>query len=340
MLRVAVVGVGWAGTRHVRAIRELAGSLQVACLVDPDAEHLAAKSVELGVQQTYPCLADALQDDAVDAVSICSPHAFHCPQAIQAAEAGKHVLVEKPMAMDVGEATRMLGAADAAGVRLYVAESAVYTDMARTLRRVVRSGRHIGALTAASVSRGFRGLDYGYSGRRAWLGRPQEGGTGTWMLHGIHTVGQLRYVLGEVTTVYVREHKVGSFSRRDVEGTVSGLLTLQGGVHVALLQTPETKLYANLGGYVLHGDQGSVRAWEEGYEVFTDEQSGNLVPYEGDGLSPFARELAAFADYILDGVEGPTTGRSERRSLAVVQAGYESADSGWPVVLEERFGPL
>ena len=57
-------------------------------------------------------------------------------------------------------------------------------------------------------------------------------------------------------------------------------------------------------------------------------------------LSAFALEFRAFADCVLKGVEGPTTGRSERRSLAVVQAGYESAATGRPVNIRHRFGDL
>jgi predicted dehydrogenase len=87
-----------------------------------------------------------------------------------------------------------------------------------------------------------------------------------------------------------------------------------------------------------------VRAWQEGYQVFSHDLSGDEQPpvraYEERALSSYALELEAFADYV-DGVSvGPTTGESERRSLAIVQAGYESAKSGEPVKLQERFGEL
>ena len=340
MLRVAIVGAGWAGEHHVLGAREVPEAVEVVCLVDVDADFLAAKSAELGVERTSTDVAAVLGDSETDAVSLCTPHALHCPQAVQAAEAGKHVLVEKPMAVTVAEATRMLAAADANEVKLYVAESAAYSPMARFLREVVREGRWIGEPTAGSVTAGFRGPDYGYPGRRSWLGDPARGGTGTWTLHGIHTVGQLRYVLGEVRTVYVREHKATSFQRADVEATVSALLTLESGVAVHLLQTAETKLYGDLRGYVLHGDRGSVRAGEESCRVFTDEEDGTQVAYPEVELSGFALELQAFAEYVAGVSEGPTTGRSERRSLAVVEAGYESMRTGQPVDLRERFGEI
>jgi len=243
------------------------------------------------------------------------------------------------MALTVSEATRMIEAARAHNVRLYVAESAVYTSLARTLREIVQTGRHIGEVTFVSVVAGFRGTQYGYAGRRAWLSTPEQGGTGTWMLHGIHTAARLRYVLGEVAHVYARQHRAASFSRADLEGTVSALLTLESGVQVALVQSPETRLKGRLGGYTICGDRGSIRAWNEGYDVFTD-KGVETHHYPPQALSSYAEEIEAFADLISGTAVGPTTAESERRSLAVVQAGYESIKSGNPVSIRERFGKL
>ncbi len=342
MLRIAILGVGWAGTRHVEAIRELGRNMTVHCLVDSDADHLRTKAEELGVQRTYKDVGDALADPEVDAVSICLPHSLHCEVALAAARVGKHVLIEKPMALTVEEATRMIEVAEAVGVKLYVAENVPYSPMSAFLRETVRSGSYIGEMVAASVVKGFRGVPYGYHGRRAWLSTPEIGGTGTWMLHGIHSVAQLRFVLGEVETVYMGEHHARSFTPTGLEGTMSGLLTMKRGFRVALLQTCEVRLRGKLGGYVLHGDRGSIWASEEGCEVFSEELGERPVHlnYPEAALSSYALEMDAFADYVTCGVEGPTTGRSERRSLAVVQAGYESVRSGQPVGLKARFGDL
>ena len=73
-------------------------------------------------------------------------------------------------------------------------------------------------MTSASVSGGFRARgEYGYPGRRAWLAEPDQGGTGIWMLNGIHTVAGLRRVFGDVGTIYMQEHKNLSFPRNDLE---------------------------------------------------------------------------------------------------------------------------
>jgi UDP-N-acetyl-2-amino-2-deoxyglucuronate dehydrogenase len=342
MLRLAIIGAGWAGERQAQAIRELNSDVTIACLVDNDQEFLRTKATELGIETTCPDLHVILADDRVDAVSICTPHRLHAPMAIAAAEAGKHVLVEKPIALDVAEAERMIDAADANGVKLYVAENLCYTPVARFLRDVVQSGEFVGELVAASLVWGFRAPNFGYPGRRAWLTQPDLGGTGTWMLHGIHTMAQLRYIFGEVAEIYLREHHGKSFERPDIEGTMTGILTLENGLHITLIQSCETQTQArhSLGGYTLYGSDASLRAWQSGYEVFERDEAPRPLPYPPSPMSEYALEIKAFADYVLRDQPGPTDGRSERRSLAVVQAGYESAAQQHPIRLAERFGTL
>jgi predicted dehydrogenase len=340
MIGLAIIGVGWAGERQARAVQELGRKVRVECLVDTDADFLRAKAAELGISKTYTTLQAALDDEAVDAVSICAPHVFHCPLGLQAAAARKHILCEKPIALTVEDATRMIDAADNNGVSLYVAENLCYTPMSRALHRIVAGQEYIGELVAASFVGGFRAQNFGYPGRRAWLTQPAAGGTGTWMLHGIHSMAQLRFILGEVDTVYLREHHATAFERPDIEGTVSGILTLASGVNVSVLQTCEVALPGDLRGYTLYGDQASIRAYADGYTVLSNQGDSEHFSYPVSDLSDYAAEIEAFADYVAGTAEGPTTGRSERRSLAVVQAGYESMHSGQPVHLPTRFGPL
>jgi predicted dehydrogenase len=343
MLRLAMVGLGWAGTRQVQAIGELGRKLRVECLVDPDAAHLRHAAAELKVDRTYPTLDDALADGAVDAVSICAPHAQHGPLALQAIAAGKHVLCEKPLALTVEDATRMIEAAEAHGVTLFVAENFVYQPMTRFLRHVVQSGEYVGELTAASLVYGFRAPNFGYPGRRAWLTHPDVGGTGTWMLHGIHTMAQLRAIFGEVDTIYLREHHATSFRRPDIEGTLSGVLTMCSGLNITLVQSCETRPPFDRRGYVLHGDRGSLHANDAGFVAYPSDVDDPRVPervaYAAEALSDYAQEMEAFADHVA-GVPGPTDARSERRTLAVVQAGYEAARDRHPVSPRQRFGEL
>ena len=337
---MAILGMGWAGARHVEAIRELDRKVVVDCIVDDDVEFLESKAAELGIDKTYTDWRDVLADPNVDAVSIYLPHNLHCPVAVAAAAAGKHVLCEKPIALTVEDATRMIEAAQAHAVKLYVAENESYTPMSKFLKKTVTTGEYIGEMTFASMVKGFQALQYGYPGRRAWLSTPEMGGTGTWMLHGIHSMAQLRFIFGEVETVYMQRHRSEAFKRTDLEGTMSGLLTMEGGVHISVVQTCETKLGDNLKGYTIYGQDGTLRASPTRCEVFSNKGDRTALVYPKDELSPYAQEMEAFADYVADRSVGPTTGKSERRSLAVVQAGYESAQTGKPINLATRFGEL
>ena len=327
MVRIAVVGIGWAGSRHVQAADELKGRVSITALVDDDAEHLRAIAADLHSDaRLVTDLEEALAAPDVDAVSICTPHALHAPQAIRALEAGKHVLVEKPMATSVGEADRMLAAADANDRRLYVAESAVYEPLTRAVRELLDE-QTIGAPLAASFAQGFRAPDFGYDGRRRWLTVPELGGTGTWMLHGVHSVARIRHVFGEIAAVYLAEHHGASFRRTDLEGTMTGVLTTTDGLAVSIVQSCETQVPQGFSGFVVHGESGTLHGHGETVDIIRPDGVDRRA-VETDGPNAFAREIEAFADYVETGRAGPTTGTSERQSLAVVEAGYESARTG------------
>jgi predicted dehydrogenase len=243
--------------------------------------------------------------------------------------------------MNVDEATRMIHAAESNGVRLFVAANQSYEPYIEFLRQVVETRSPIGSITTASVAAGFRPRGrYGYPGRREWLAEPNMGGTGSWMLHGIHTIAGVRRVFGEVTRVYVQEHKTGSFERSDLEGTMTALVTAESGVNVSVVQSPETRFTGNTGGYMLHGESGSIRAGADSYELLVDGEDPSPRLYPPSKLSSYALEFQAFTDYISGDELAPTTGYSERKTLAVIQAGAESVDSGNAIDIRERFGRL
>ena len=118
MLRIAIVGLGRAGMRHVEAIQELCRKITVDCLVDNDPEPPEREGNKTrhwkNVYRFSPC---ARYPD-VDVVSICTPHNLHCPIALSAAADKKHTLCEKPIAITVADVTRMIDAAETNGVKL------------------------------------------------------------------------------------------------------------------------------------------------------------------------------------------------------------------------------
>lgn len=335
MLRLAIVGAGWAGERQLQAVRELGRKISVTCLVDRDADFLAEKAAQYGITKTYTDYEAVLQDPEIDAVSICTPHMLHCEMAVAAARAHKHILCEKPIALTLDDADRMIATAHEHKVRLYVAENWSYTPVAHFLRDALQSGRYTGNLVHVSGVFGFQAQNFGYPGRRDWLTLPERGGTGTWMLHGIHTIAQIRYIFGEITTIYAADSRAPLTRRTDIEASISALMRLQSGATFSLLQTSEVKITDQTWGYTIYGDSGTLHAGAESCTISGTENGDphRVLAYPSPALSDYAQEMEAFADYVLDGHMGPTSGESERQSLAVILAGYRSMQSGKPVVL-------
>ena len=126
---------------------------------------------------------------------------------------------------------------------------------------------------------------------------------------------------------------------------MSGTLTTVQGLPVSLTQTCETRLADEFYGFTLYGENGTIRAGRQGVDIYVTAGNGRRqqskhIRYDSGGLSQYALEYRAFADHVVRGEVAPTDGRSERRTLAIIQAGYESASSGAVVNLSERFGDI
>ena len=330
MLRLAIIGVGWAGERQIQAVRELNQKVEVTCLMDTDSEFLQEKAKEYDISKTYTDYHAVLNDPEVDAVSICTPHTLHHDMTVAAAEAGKHILCEKPIALTLTDADHMIEVAAQNAVKLYIAENWSYTPIAQFLHEVVQSGRYIGGIVRVSGMFGFQARNFGYPGRRDWLTLPESGGTGTWMLHGIHTIAQIRYIFGEIKSIYALESRSPLTERTDIEATVSALMQMESDTAFSLMQSTEVKLQDDFWGYTIHGDRGSIRAHQGGCDVVCQETNWEheFITYPPAELSDYALEIEAFADYVLEDKIGPTSGQSERNSLAVILAGYKSMLTG------------
>ncbi|PWH17725.1 MAG: oxidoreductase [Ardenticatenia bacterium] len=116
--RVCLVGAGRAGKVHARTLTHYLPSAHLACIVETVPEALAAAGAEFPCDATFPTLEAALEWGQFEAVAITTPTFTHAPLAIMAAQAGKHILLEKPMALTLAECDAIIAAAQRAGVHL------------------------------------------------------------------------------------------------------------------------------------------------------------------------------------------------------------------------------
>jgi predicted dehydrogenase len=139
MVRIGVIGYGYWGPNIVRNFAETAGA-QVVCVSDKRAERLKQ------VQSRYPAVRvteshlDLIEDPSVDAVAIATPVSTHFDLALLALKAGKHVLVEKPMAASSEQAAKLIDVAEAGGLTLMVDHTFAYTGAVRKIRQLVDDG--------------------------------------------------------------------------------------------------------------------------------------------------------------------------------------------------------
>ena len=189
-LRVALVGTGWVMDFHARAVREHPGAELVAAANwrEPSLRALAGRHHIPRVTTDWRELA---ADPAVDAVVVATPNALHAEQAIAFLEAGKHVLVEKPMGRTLAEADAMVAAAARARGWLMVAHCWRFHPDVRALRARVAGGE----LGEIVKTRSY-GVHAGW-GPSGWFIDPELAGGGALLDMGVHAIDTTRYLLGD-----------------------------------------------------------------------------------------------------------------------------------------------
>jgi predicted dehydrogenase len=203
-IHVAIVGCGRISDLHQRGYLGR-DDARIVAVCDTDRTRTRKKAKEWGVEKVYTDYRQVLEDKEVDLVELLTPHHLHCPMSVQACQAGKHVSVQKPMALSAAEADEMIAAAGKAGVVLRVYETFVYYAPAMRARQMIEAGE-IGEVRAVrlhvSTGTGDTAWDVPLS---AWLWRFNEkqcGGGPLVFDHGYHLFSLAYYLGGPVERVY------------------------------------------------------------------------------------------------------------------------------------------
>ena len=198
-LGLAVIGsTGVIGRVHIDAINQLE-SCRLVGVYARRQEPCRQQANELGVKH-YPALEDVLVDSEVDAIVIATPHPSHLAITLQAMEAGKHVLVEKPMAVTPSESDQMVNAAQRSGVALGVLFNVRFRPEAQKMRSLIDEGAVGKVYRTAMSSAMLRTQDY-YD-RLEWRGTWNDEGGGTLLNQGIHGIDMFQWLAGMPTSVY------------------------------------------------------------------------------------------------------------------------------------------
>jgi predicted dehydrogenase len=212
MIRLGVIGCGGvAELRHLPALRRVSG-VEVAALADVDPLRLERVAQQFGVARRYSNHSDLIETGDVDAVAVCVPPALHAVVARAALDAGKHVFIEKPLALCLAECDLLLESADAHGaLKVMVGFNLRSHRLVRAAREIVRRGE-LGEikLVSTTFTSGVRlGKDFA-----DWRRRRELGGGALFEL-GVHHFDLLRFLLGREV-----EEVSASSARADETATV------------------------------------------------------------------------------------------------------------------------
>ncbi len=264
---------------------------------------------------------DILRDPAIGAVVLATPHSRHADQVCRAAAAGKHVFVEKPFALTLAEADRMLAAADKAGIVLAVGFNRRFHPSMTRLRQAVRGG-DLGTITAISAEQtALHGMDLTET---AWRAQAHEAPGGAMTAIGVHLVDGMIDLLGPIASVMARVSRHAALFADD---TTDVLLTFQNGAsgHI-YCSTVSTPLYR----MAVHGTKGFAEILGHPMETFRRLSAPPAVPdiHETRGFNMVTAELEAFAASIATLVPFPTPLSEIRHGVAVFEAILRSASTG------------
>lgn len=132
-LKVGLIGTGRMGRAHLPAYQQFPDKVKLTAVCDIREDAVRQYAKDAGVEAVYTDVGEMLKDADIDAVDICTIHDQHLPQVIAAAEAGKHVLVEKAMGRNLAECREMIAATDKAGVTFMVAQNLRYAPTSRAV---------------------------------------------------------------------------------------------------------------------------------------------------------------------------------------------------------------
>jgi len=323
-LGLCVLGCGSFAAVFARSIAALSGEVD-----------LYFASRDLGRAQEYASRFDgrdafgsyeaAVADPRVEAVYVCTPHHLHREHASLAFRAGKHVLLEKPIAGMLADAQATVREAASAGVTFMVAENFRFLPPVQEAKRLIDQGR-AGRVRLIQLHEQFPFKPGG------WRSRAELNGGGVLIDGGIHKLSAVAYLVGQPNEVYAREVPPSQSGLEAEDGAV--VMTQDAGGAVGLINhswsvvPPQPHSWVSISGTeaTLYFEPG--KPWLK----ITDAQSETTLALDnhGNGLVPMVRE---FHSSIREGRRPAMTGADGLADLALVLAAYESMETGLPVTV-------
>lgn len=337
---IGIVGTGMVAEHHARAIQEVEGAY-VAAVTSRSKERAQAFAEQFHCS-AYDELSSMVDDSRVQIVSVCTPSGAHLEPAVTAAEAGRHIIVEKPLDITLDRCDRIIEAAAKNGVQLGGIFQSRFFDASRVVKAAVDARRFGEPALADAYVKWYRTQDYYDTG--GWKGTWHHGGGGALMNQSIHAVDLLLWLAGDVESVQaymgVRGHE-----RIEVEDTAVAALRFENGA-MGVIEGSTAAYPGFLKRIEISGTDGSaileeedLKVWSFREETAEDEairrrygaatQTGGGAADPGAiGVEGHRRQFESFVESVRKGGRVELDGIEARRAVALICAIYESASTG------------
>jgi UDP-N-acetylglucosamine 3-dehydrogenase len=303
-LGVAVIGTGFWGKNHARVYKELA-STELVAICDVNAEIAKSIADQFGVK-AYTTSTQMLKNQEIEAVSVCTWSTVLAKEALKALEAGKHVLVEKPMATNTKQAERLLETAEKNGLHLTVGFLMRFIPGLRHIREAIES-KKIGELVCATA-------------RRVSQWPERIGDVGVVKDVAIHDIDVMRYIFNEdPITVYA---KTGSMRHKKFEDYAQIMLTYKDGKSAFIESNWLTPYKTRM--LMVTGSDAIMRLDYITQELWIEEPKETLQP-RYPWQEPLKLELQHFADCILAKKKPLITAADGLKALQIAEAALQSS---------------
>ena len=342
-VRVALVGCGKIAAIHAKALDALPEADFVACC-DREISRAADLAARYGVPHVSDHVVDLFQSGLVDAALVCTPHPAHEAVVVAAAEAGVHVLCEKPIATTLGEADRMIAAADRAGIKFGVIFQRRFWPSVQRIRAAIDAGKIGTPILGECAVRLWRGPDY--FAMDPWRGKWATEGGGVLMNQAVHSIDHFQWFMGRAVEVSGRIATLRHGGYIDVEDTAVATVRFESGA-LGVIQASSTFQPAYGFRVAVNGDSGAtISVWErnEGelgvndvWSIPGEEGLREQWLAEDDGKEGFPDyhilQIQEFLQSIQAGRDPAVTGAEARKSLEIILAIYESSRTSLPISL-------
>ena len=339
-IRWGVIGAGGIADRRTIPGMLLCDNAELVAVMEINPELAEQCRAKWACKKAYTSEAQLLADPEIDAVYIASPVIFHARQAMAAADAGKHILIEKPLAITADEGQKVVDYCRAKGVRIAAGLMMRFGAYVQAMKQAVADGK-----IGRPVS-GYAQFTCWYPDMPGnWRQNKKDGGGGCLMDMGVHCIDLLQYILGSKVAQVAAFHDTLSF-RYEVEDSSTVMLRMENGCQCVVQTNFNVPDEAAKWRLELFGDEGrllgsNVIGQIDGGELdalFLGAQGGydarqDTNTVTGDSIAVafgnmYAREIASFSASLLNGTEVEVPAEQAVQVQRVMEAAYRAAENG------------